>query len=271
MKNNIRLFWWSEIFLMHKSKENYGDLLGVYLVEKLSQKKVEFAHPKRTSLKDFWSPIFVTIGSILMHVNKKCIVWGSGIIKDNQHVKPAKFLAVRGPETRRVLMAQGHNVPEVYGDPALLLPKYFNPKVEKKYKLGIVPHYVDYQLVLDMYKDEKTISVIDLMTNDVEATTLKILECERIISSSLHGVILSHAYAIPAIWLRFSDKLFGDNIKFKDYFASVKIPYYQLELHKNLISKDEVNKLFQSVITIPKAQTITKLQEGLLASCPFIT
>ncbi|WP_410503913.1 hypothetical protein [Flavobacterium sp. XN-5] len=33
----------------------------------------------------------------------------------------------------------------MYGDPALLLPRYFNSKVEKKYKYGLVPHYNDYK------------------------------------------------------------------------------------------------------------------------------
>ena len=35
--NKIRLFWWNEIKMQGKSKENYGDLLGKYLVEKISQ------------------------------------------------------------------------------------------------------------------------------------------------------------------------------------------------------------------------------------------
>ncbi|WP_418510299.1 polysaccharide pyruvyl transferase family protein [Corallibacter sp.] len=69
---------------------------------------------------------------MLAHVNKKCIVWGSGIIHDNQTVKSEKFLAVRGRETRRVLVSQGYSVSKVYGDPALLLLDYFQPKVKKK-------------------------------------------------------------------------------------------------------------------------------------------
>lgn len=269
MKKSIRLFWWSEIYLMDKSKENYGDLLGRYLVEKISQKSVEFAHPKKFNIKDLWSPIYVTIGSILMHVNKKCIVWGSGIIEDNQKVKPAKFLAVRGPETRRVLIEQGYEVPEVYGDPALLMPKYFNPKIEKKFKLGIIPHYVDYQETLEMYKGNDTISVIDLMTNDIEATTTEILECERIISSSLHGLILSHAYCIPAVWVRFSDKLFGDNIKFKDYLSSVKISNYSLNMVKARLNIEEIDAMFNNVTTLPDESVIEQLQEKLIKACPF--
>ncbi len=68
------------------------------------------------------------------------------------------------------------------------------------------------------------------MTNDIESKTDQILKCERIISSSFHGIIIAHAYRIRAIWQRFSDVPFGDNIKFQDYFESVKIKPYVPEI-----------------------------------------
>ncbi|RKE97979.1 polysaccharide pyruvyl transferase family protein [Ichthyenterobacterium magnum] len=263
---SIRLFWWSEPLLMGKPKENYGDLLGKYLVEKISHTKVKFTHPKKPSFKNLFAPIYVTIGSILAHVNKNCIVWGSGIINEDQLVKPAKFLAVRGPETRRVLMRQGYDVPEIFGDPALLLPDYYLPKVNKVHKLGVIPHYVDYARVVELFKDHKAIVVIDLMTNDVELTTKQIMECERIVSSSLHGVIVSHAYGIPAVWVKFSDRLFGDDIKFKDYFKSVLIPPYKFDY----IEKDEsLEAFFNPKIELPNPKQINKLKLDLMSVCPF--
>lgn len=266
---SIRLFWWSEPLLMGKPKENYGDLLGKYLVEKISNKTVQFAHPKRNSFKNIFQPIYVTIGSILAHVNKKCIVWGSGIINENQIVKPAKFLAVRGPETRNVLIGQGYDVPEIYGDPAILLPDYYFPEVIKEHKLGIIPHYVDYNEVVELFKDHKDFVIIDLMTNDVEYTTKQILQCECIISSSLHGIIVSHAYGIPAIWTKFSDRLFGDNVKFKDYFKSVLIkPYIPLTIESLNTGFD---KLFGSTNALPNPNQLDNLKNGLMRVCPFKT
>jgi pyruvyltransferase len=266
---NIRLFWWSETHLIKKPKENYGDLLGAYLVKKISKKKILWSDPKKFSIRDFWEPIYVTIGSILAHVNKKCIVWGSGIIQENQIVKPAKFLAVRGPETRRILISQGYKVPEVYGDPALLLQKYYNPKIEKKYAMGIVPHYVDYNVVKEMYGNNEDVLVIDLMTNDVEATTDLFLQCERIVSSSLHGIIVSHAYQIPAVWVKFSDNLFGDDIKFKDYFKSVLIQSYVPEITESLRTIEDLKLLFKEETELPNQMQIKKLKEGLMNVCPF--
>lgn len=264
-----RLFWWSEPLLMGKPKENYGDVLGKYLVEKISNKKVVFSHPKKFSILDFWQPIYVTAGSILAHVNTKCIVWGSGIINHNQIVKSAKFLAVRGPETRRVLMSQGYDVPEIYGDPALLLPDYYSPKIDKRYQLGIIPHYVDYEFVKKRFSHLKDVLIIDLMTNNVEETTDKILQCKHIMSSSLHGIIVSHTYQIPALWIKFSDKLFGDDIKFKDYFTSVNIQPY-IPITVELIDEGEnYEKLFKKDMALPDQNVINHLKEGLMAVCPF--
>lgn len=269
VQKRIRLFWWNEKYFHKKSKENYGDLLGKYLVEKISSKKVIFSLPKKFSILDLFFPIYVTIGSILSNVNHKCIVWGSGIISKNQVVKKAKFLSVRGPQTRKRLLELGYQVPEVYGDPALLLPLYYNPKVEKKYSYGIVPHYADYKLVKDWFSGRKDILIIDMMTNDIESKTNDFLSCEKIISSSLHGVIVSHAYQIPAVWVEFSKKLFGDGIKFQDYFESVNILPYQPELKEMEFDDEFVKELFINYPSLPFPQTIKEIQQGLINSCPF--
>lgn len=268
-QNPIRLFWWSEPHLLGKPKENYGDLLGKYLVQKISGKEVVWAHPKKWHFKDYFQPIYVTAGSVLAHVNNKCIVWGSGIINKDQIVKPAKFLAVRGPQTRKRLLEQGYQVPEVFGDPGMLLPLYYQPTIEKKYKLGIIPHYNDFKTIKPLYENEKEVLLIDLMTNDIEATTNLFLQCEHIVSSSLHGLIVAHAYGVPAVWVQFSNKLFGDGIKFKDYFESVQISFYQTELSEELPSIEELLKRFETYPSLPDAKVTSQLQKGLMEVCPF--
>lgn len=267
--NTIRLFWWNEKIIQGKSKENYGDVLGKFLVEKISGKKVVFAWPKKFSFLDFFSPIYVTIGSILANVNHKCIVWGSGIINKEIKIKNAKFLAVRGPQTRKYLIDLGYEVPEVYGDPALLLPRYFNPKVEKKYRYGIVPHYNDYKVVEKWFENRPDMHLIDMMTNDIESKTIEFLQCERIISSSLHGVIIAHAYGIPAVWQKFSDKVFGDDIKYQDYMESVQIPFYHPEIKTEVYTDGEMLALFDQYVSLPNESVLEHLRNGLMEVCPF--
>ncbi|GGK17446.1 exopolysaccharide glucosyl ketal-pyruvate-transferase [Yeosuana aromativorans] len=269
LSNSLRLFWWNEIKIQGKSKENYGDLLGKYLVEKISGKKVVFAWPKKFSIFDWFEPIYVTVGSILGNVNYKCIVWGSGIVSREYPIKKAKFLAVRGPQTRKFLLDSGYKIPEVYGDPALLLPKYYNPIIKKEYKIGIVPHYRDYKLVRALYKNEASILLIDLMTDNIEETTNQFLKCEKIVSSSLHGIIVAHAYGIPAVWEKFSDDVFGDDIKFQDYFESVSMSFYIPEIKNETMTFEDFENLFNNKETLPKPERIDDLCKGLMAVCPF--
>lgn len=255
-------------------KNNFGDYLGKYIPEKLTNKKVNYTTINNPKKK------YVTVGSVLnqmIGVNTNCIVWGSGIMTINDTIpKGVELLAVRGPYTQQRLRDIGIEPPKVVGDPALLLKKIYNPKIEKKYKLGIIPHYVDYSYVKNLVKDNPNIKVIDLITNDIEGTIDEILTCERTISSSLHGVIVSHTYDIPSVWVKFSNKLFGNsptmgnNIKFRDYFTSVGIESYN---GVDYINKDiDLNTVIELVDnTFKNKNRIIEFDfESLMSSCPYI-
>ncbi|APG60126.1 polysaccharide pyruvyl transferase family protein [Christiangramia salexigens] len=269
--HNIPLFWWSEVRLMGKQKENYGDLLSRYIVEKNTEKKVEWIHPKKQPWYKLNKKNYLSIGSIIHHATTKSIVWGSGIIDRDQKISKASFRAVRGPKTKEYLNSLGYDCPAVYGDPAILLPLYFQPKVQKKYKFGIIPHYQDYKSVLKLCSETsyEDVLVIDLLCDDVEKVTEKILSCEKTISSSLHGLIVSHSYEIPSIWVEFSNKLFGDGIKFADYLESVGLPAYAPKLISDKITIELFEKLIQNNTSLPENSVIHQLQTGLLNSSPF--
>ena len=49
----------------------------------------------------------------------------------------------------------------------------------------------------------------------------QVLECDKVISSSLHGLIICDAYGIPNARVNVSNKLFGGDFKFIDYYKSV--------------------------------------------------
>jgi pyruvyltransferase len=258
-EENIKI-WWAggdKVF-------NYGDILSKYLVEKITGKRVVLSPktgPNRVNL---------VIGSIInMATTKYCDIWGCGIISKGQTAqKGAKFFAVRGPLTRQSLLRTGHECPEVYGDPALLLPIYYTPKTEKRYSVGVIPHYVDYQKIKNQIKDP-SICVIDLTHPNIEVVTDKIFSCERIVSSSLHGLIVSHAYNIPAVWVKLSNNLSGDGVKFEDYFLSVGIePYVGLDYVNNpLPKKNELESLVDNMVE--KNKIIFFDRDKLLNACPF--
>ena len=269
LKEHIPLFWWSERKFIFKEKENYGDLLSKYLVEKISGQPVKFVHPKKQPWYRWSKRNYLAIGSIIHHATKDSVVWGSGIIDRKQQIAPADFRAVRGPRTRQYLLKLGYECPEVYGDPALLMPEYYNPKIEKKYKIGIIPHYHDFKEVFEVYQNDPEIKVIDMMTLDVEAVTREILECEQTVSSSLHGLIVSHAYGIPSVWVEFSKKLFGDGIKFTDYLESVAFPAYKPKFLGQRFSLEDLIKLIEKFPAAPKPEKIKELQQDLLKNCPF--
>lgn len=163
--------------------------------------------------------------------DEESTIWGSGIIDENNTISyiPKEVLAVRGSLTRDVLLRNGIDCPAVFGDPALLLPLIYCPKIKcKLYKYGIIPHYIDFDLphVQQFMKEHPDILFIKFKGySNLKDVIDKILSCENIISSSLHGLIVSDAYGIPNIMVKFSNRIMGGEFKYKDYFSGVKRKY----------------------------------------------
>ena len=189
-------------FYQYEQELNVGDYISEPILN-------HFLGDRLIKAKSTASGKLLAVGSIMDKLRKGDIVWGTGILKEKETFdgEGCTFLAVRGKLTRdRIKNAK---VPEVYGDPALLLPLIYNPKIEKKYTIGFVPHYVDQPT----FKG----SFIDVALPWKEFVD-RILECRQIVSSSLHGIIIAEAYGIPATW-EYSDKVLGQGFKFRDYFS----------------------------------------------------
>jgi pyruvyltransferase len=194
---------------------NFGDIITPYFLKKFCSNddySITFSEN---------SPKIISCGSIFRVCNNKTLVYGSGIRDIDQNINNGIIKLVRGPLTRRKLLDNNCYCPEEYGDPGLLLPTYYFPKIDKKYTLGIIPHYVHYNAVKKMYENDKNIKVINLLNPNIELVINDILSCAKIVSSSLHGLIVSDAYNIPNKWVMFNDMIKGDNTKFYDYFNSV--------------------------------------------------
>jgi len=272
--NNLYLFWYSNIVLENMEYDNFGDLLSKYIIEKISKKNVKWILPKKGILSLFQRKHFIAIGSVVRVSNRNSVVWGSGIIHKNEVIAAGEFVAVRGPLTRKRLLDLGHNVPKTYGDPALLISRFFKPKVIKSKKIGILPHYVDYKKVHNELSDNDLFEVVDLMTNDVESVLKKIMTFDLIISSSLHGIIVPNSYQIPVVWMRFSEKLTGDDVKFYDYFESLNIKSIkkltiEVSILNDINSKEEFKRLYKHNVILPLSEDVQSLNENLLKTCPF--
>lgn len=263
----IPLTWWTVT-------PNFGDLLSPYLVGKLSSRPVKFVRLKTAFYRtperfDFRKPkaSYLAIGSIISRANSRSIVWGSGAFGTegkNDLNRRARYLAVRGPLTRNLLRIHGIDCPDVYGDPALLIPRVFNPVVEKKYRAGMILRWAE--------KDWNAVDVdpgikkIYLGTGDIEGTISDMLACEKIVSSSLHGIILADAYGIPSAWLGSATPK-GLEYKFYDYFLSVnKLQNPQtLDFSGHRITEGDIERQLRF-----NGRPIEFDADRLLAACPFL-
>ena len=192
---------------------NLGDALSPVILENFTEHKSELASSDESGK-------LLLVGSLLDIVKDNDTICGIGSNKPNFTLEAndtMRFISVRGPLTR--FQIKGADVPKNYGDPALLLPLMYFPKIEKKKKTGIIPHYVDKKY---FPKDQ----IIDI-EQDYKTFVDQILECDEIISSSLHGIIIAEAYGIKTKWIMYSDKIEGGEFKYQYYFLGTCRPIQQ--------------------------------------------
>lgn len=216
--NVSSIFWWRDI----KYGYNFGDEIVPYLFKKMFD--ICLQNPCKITDQN----IIVSIGSLLWMSNSNIEFWGTGILSLKDKIaEPKRIHGVRGLFSQKKLFDSNIDCPSVYGDPSILLKNLYHPNhIEKKYKLGIIPHIIDYKHINEKYKDQNQVLVINLKTKDIENVINNILSCEKTISSSLHGLIISVVYSIPTRWVKFSNRLYGDGIKFFDFFSTIDSDVY---------------------------------------------
>jgi hypothetical protein len=169
-----------------------------------------------------------TIGHALR--NGVVHLWGTGLDATRNPVDAAigrytapprtKFRvhAVRGRKTASVLKAAGIEAPDVYGDPVWFLPRIFPmERIDRTYELGVVLHlselahadpssgpkdiYQRYNIPAALRDSIRIINtLIDPKIAAVEEKIREIVACRRILSTSLHGLVIAEAYGIPCAW-----------------------------------------------------------------------
>lgn len=277
-RHKIKLVFWN-------NSPNFGDALSPWLVSKLTNATIiekqhyssirisfktliyNLLHLKLSSIKKIlwpWENNFIAVGSVITYGNSNSTIWGSGYMSYSEHtIKPHKVLAVRGKYSAKKLFAEHRINCETFGDPALLLSLLI-PPAPKVYKIGIIPHWKEVEFFKSTYGNDYLI--IDLRTTDIEQIVSQITSCYCTLCSSLHGIIVSHAYNIPSLWIKMGN-IGTDGFKFYDYFSSVGINNYDgfsTEIIRNFDEHFKKN----SSLALPSID-IANIQKGLLDCFPF--
>lgn len=226
---------------------NWGDHVSVEICQKyFADRAFEVTHDPLVRGK------YMTIGSILSHLLPGDSIWGAGCIKlgaTGNHRGNLKVHAVRGPLTKRELEKDGISVPEIFGDPALLISDVVpSPTATKTHRWGVIPHWIDLDKPEVQRLKELGFEIIDIRSK-TEDLVQSIHRVDRILSSSLHGLIVSDAYRIPNARVTFGNDIIGGDFKFEDYRLSVqrKMPNLRFTLATTVeqIERHQLNDSIQ--------------------------
>ena len=270
-KNSVCITSWIFTEKGQVSHHNWGDDINKFFFEYITGKTIVNV-PLCKLVKYVSKTRILAIGSLLSYqTNKHTIIWGSGLQYNEQArpltSSPKKILAVRGPLSRKWLLEQKIDCPEIFGDPALLLPMFYKPKKLFSKKIGIIPHMNELleknEILMKFLENKNTVLIKTSDYKNWQDFIDKIFSCDFIISSSLHGIIVSEAYCVPNVWVEFKEHPKDWNFKFHDFYFSVgKFNEKKISLTKDISLED---------LLIEK----TKWQKGyfnpepLLNVCPF--
>ena len=264
---SIHLYWWRGDGAQDSAKQNFGDYLSPLIVEMVSGKTVVHAEPHEADM--------IAIGSILSRERKarkfffrrRLHIWGSGTDKMSRSFWGRHYYhAVRGEITRSQITGPARTL--ALGDPGLLVDRWWEGKTrpEKRYRLGIIPHFVDQQdkRVKDLAKLQGS-RVIDVFA-PVEEVVREIQRCDFILSSSMHGLIVADAFGIPNRRMPFSSGKISD-LKFDDYYSAFGIGNPGIVAPEAIYKTGFAHPVFSEDYQRPG---IERLKDGLIEAFPSL-
>lgn len=208
---NVELFSWNprkplfsgrvgQKVLLGPRYNNFGDLLGPLIVNGIrAQLGLSEARPTRSTR-------LFTVGSVIHFATERDTIWGSGV---NGHWLSTEYCidldirALRGPLTRRFLLERGTvDIPEVYGDPALLLSRV-RPDlltIPTTIPITVVPN-VNEPSDFALHQSSSGVHVLD-PRSPLESCLKTIATSELVVGTSLHAIIVAEALGIGARMIR---------------------------------------------------------------------
>lgn len=237
---------------------NAGDQLNVYILKNLFG--LDIVHAESYLIADI-----VGIGSglgvyqyksnikgkIYQRMFDKAVhhIWGTGFMyeekKHEHHFCSNKmvFHAVRGKLSKeRVERLMGSKLGDIpLSDGGILTSELFEKPVEKRYEIGIVPHFKEQKepIFWEINEKIKGSHIIDLKGNPMEVYK-EIGACEYVMSSSLHGLIIADSFGIPNLHICATDKLMGDGFKFRDYYSGYGLSDNSVNVYDHIPTANEI-------------------------------
>ena len=249
-KKEVNLHWYS--MCREDGLENLGDYLSTIVYNYMLERKEIDPYTKVSATKHLYG-----IGSIIFFGFQKATIWGSGCLLSPKSLKskharklPLDIRSVRGPATKAILESGGYSCPEIYGDPAIIMPLIYMPTSHEIKK--------EYSVILHKSANESVENQIDIITCDYKSFIDEIVSSKKVISSSLHGIILAETYGVPAILLADSREDFS-LFKYNDYYYSTGRYEYP------------VAKTIQEAITLepPCIPDFTKMRQNIINAFPY--
>ena len=212
MNTPVKVYFW-------KDKPNFGDALAPLLLKRFANVSSEWNTISHANT--------LVTGSILEHVPP---LWdghilGAGRLYEDSYLHlytdTAKIWAVRGPLSAMAMPKHDFAL----GDPGLLADEMVYVH-NRDIELGVIPHHTDPLLAQrpEWYGPWKTV-VINPAGDPLEILRT-IGRCQRVVTSSLHGLITADAFGIPRrfevnqIYSRYEGGMF----KYLDYSKSIDTP-----------------------------------------------
>lgn len=265
-KEPIYLAWWS-----NPEPGNMGDWLSPYIFNKVSGRSVRFVNPQTKNIK---LNHYFSTGSIGKFTKHNSIVLGTGISANDAELNSkAKYLSVRGPLTRSRVIECGGECPEVFGDPAIILPLLYKPNMEEKSGISdkylLVRHFTHRGLKLQVPKTFDEISIFVSNPKKIEAFIDSLHQYRGVVTSAMHCYILCQAYGIPCVLVTFDelkDAVHGDGMKYTDYMMGAGVPVEPVRvISSNLAELDVDSILTHHKIPDDKMQALNKVISDELA------
>ena len=261
---------------------NMGDILNRDIVEKCFGYQVERRSYLTAQVSGIgsglgnftfedqaWKNALKAVSGILF---PEIFIWGTGFVRykdaDTRFYKRKTHVcAVRGELSKRRVEAMiGRALDVPTGDAGILASEILDCVPEKRYDVGVIAHYKEqnepvFMRLLERYPNS---CFIDVRKTPLEVTEA-IAQCETVISSSLHGLIIADSLRVPNVHVVVTDRLLGDGFKFDDYYSAYGLEHRFVDLaHEETGSLDGIRRSYR----ITDAMVEDK-KAGMIASFPF--